>query len=213
MKRLTILATLALGLGLTRTATAATTDSLTVTITPNAYYSVTIDTTGVSLDLGSVALNTTTGTVSPALVTIQSTYATTDLKLQGSITSAGPTPWTFSNNTTRIENDKIAAWAVFTDTSVAVVPTSAGAFSGTEPVADSDLIGAGNPDVGDGGNTAHFVVAAGEAGYKTMEDMPNFAVDPAASHSNLWLKYRLPGSSTRSEAQFITHTLTAGAPN
>ena len=101
MKRLKKIAlALALGLGLAHVSQAAVTDQLVVTITPNAYYSVAIDTANVVLDLGTVALTASTQTVRPSTVTILSTFATTDLRLQGAITSAG-TPWTFDRSEER----------------------------------------------------------------------------------------------------------------
>mgnify|MGYP001620112206 CR=1 FL=1 len=216
MKRITILATLALGLGLVSTAQAATTtDSLTVTITPNAYYAVAIDTASVSLDLGSVALNAQTATVSPATVTIQSTYATTELDLDGTIASGG-TAWTFSADSTTAEQDKLVGWAVFTDTSVASAPAQSdetGHFNGTTQGTASDMFGLGNFAVGNaGGGESRFLSATDAGGYKSMNDMPNNIVDNPASRSHLWLRFRLPGSSTSSNAQNITVKLTAKQP-
>ena len=215
MKRITILATLALGLGLVSTAQAATTtDSLTVTITPNAYYAVAIDTASVALNLGSVALNTQTATVNPATVTIQSTYATTELNLDGTIATDAGTAWTFSADSTTAQTDKLVAWAVFTDTGVASAPAQAGEFfDGTTQGTDSDMFGLGDFAVGDAGaGESRFLAATTDAGYKSMNSMPNNIVDNPASRSHLWLRFRLPGSSTSSTAQNITVKLTARAP-
>src|SRR5436190_513653 len=93
-------------------------DSLTITITPNAGYSVMITTTNVGLDLGTVALGASTQTVRPSTVTVTSSFAATGLKLTGSMSGAG-IPWTYAINTAAQAQDELAAWAVFTDTSVA----------------------------------------------------------------------------------------------
>src|SRR2546423_835565 len=123
MKRITKVAlALALGLGLTQAVHAAVSDSLTVTITPNAFYAVDIDTGNVSLDLGTVGLNASTQTVQPSTVTVQSTYATTDLKLVGSISSVG-TAWSFDDDTSTSDNDKLAAWATFTSVARSSAPS------------------------------------------------------------------------------------------
>jgi len=214
---------IAVGLGLTGAAQAATSDSLTVTITPNAFYAVSINTAaagGGFLNLGAVSLGASTQTVSPAIVKVDSTYAKTDLTLIGQIwNNGGGTPWTFSSNTALTnETDKLASWAVFTDTSVAVAPTQGvgGAFDGTLPaVSDTDVISASGQDVGDNSTILRrFVLTAATAGYKTMEDIASSAADLAASKANLWLQFRLPAATTDgTNAQKIMLTLTAGAPN
>src|SRR5689334_19580721 len=130
---------LAFVLGLSHVAHAYnTSDSLTVTIAPNAFYAVDIDTANVVLNLGAVDLGVSTQTVSPSTVTVYSTFATTDLKLQGAI---GPT-WTFDDVTTSSESNKLAAWATFTSVARSSVPTqTADYFSGTAPnVDDTDVI-------------------------------------------------------------------------
>src|SRR5688500_8635589 len=111
MKRLK-LAALALGVIALGAIKSHAADHLTVTITPNAFYPVDIDTANVGLDLGTMALGASTPTVSPATVTVDSTYATTDLRLKGAIASAG-TAWAFDDNTASQDADKLAAWATF----------------------------------------------------------------------------------------------------
>src|SRR4051812_1936116 len=80
-------------------AKAATSDLLTVTITPNASYAVDIDTQNVTLNLGTVALGATVQTMRPSTVTVQSTYASTDLRLQGSIAVGSGQVWSFDGDT------------------------------------------------------------------------------------------------------------------
>jgi hypothetical protein len=194
-------------------AQAATNDSLTVTITPNAQYIVDIDSNpfaGAWLNLGAVNLGASTWTVRPATVAVQSTYATTELSLQG-------TPlddWTLDANTATNEADALKAWAVFTDTGVSNVPAQAsGYFSGTVPnVNNSDVIGTANLGVGTGGGLTQFVALPGDAGHKTMENIPSELVDAAASHAHLWLRFTLPPTTTTLTSKRIYLTLTAGAP-
>ena len=214
MKRIRKLAlALALGLGLAHVSQAAVTDQLVVTITPNAYYSVAIDTANVVLDLGTVALTASTQTVRPSTVTILSTFATTDLRLQGAITSAG-TPWTFDANTATQELDALAAWATFTSVAHSSAPAqTSGYFSGTQPgVDDSDVISTTNRYVGtQGGVLNQFETDSGDFGFKDMDALAP-SPDPLAI-SHLWLRFRLPLTTTSANAQSITITLTAVAPN
>ncbi|MDD5657213.1 MAG: hypothetical protein PHF00_08155, partial [Elusimicrobia bacterium] len=110
------------------------------------------------------------------------------------------------------ELNALQAWAVFTDTSVAASPSSGGAFNGTTPADSTDLIDA-DSRVGDGGGeTARFVLAATDPGYKSMNDIPNSATDAAASKAHLWFKFHTPPSSTATAAQKLYITLTAMAP-
>ncbi len=204
---------LAFTLGLAHVAQAAVTDSLTVTITPNAFYSVDIDTTNVALDLGVVDLAASTQTVQPSTVTILSSYATTDLRLQGTIDSAG-TDWTFDADTSSNELDALQAWGVFTTIAHTTAPAqSGGYFSGTQPgVNDSDLISTTNRYVGtQGGVTNQFEAASGEHGFK---DMDALAPSPAAAATSLlWLRFRLPSNTTTTNPQNISIILTAVQPS
>ena len=204
---------LAFGLGLTHVAQAAVTDQLTVTITPNAFYSVDIDTANVVLDLGTVALAASTQTVQPSTVTIDSTYATTDLRLEGAITSAG-TPWTFDADTTSNELDSLQAWATFTSVAHTTAPAqTSGYFSGTQPgVNDSDVISTTNRYVGTQGGVAnHFEAASGDHGFKDMDALP--PLPAAGGTALLWLRFRLPSNTSTTNAQNVHILLTAVQPN
>ena len=193
---------------------AAVSDSLTVTITPNAFYAVDIDTANVSLNLGTLALSASTQTVHPSTVTIQSTYATTDLKLQGAIASAG-TPWSFDTATASEEADSLAAWATFTSVARSSAPAQGGDyFSGTSTsTASTDLIDTQNRYVGssvDDGTVNHF---ENNSDFDS-KDMDDLAPHPApAAKSHLWLNFRLPNATTTNNAQNVTITLTAVEPN
>lgn len=196
------------------TARAASTDSVTVTVRPNAYYAVTIDTGNVVMDLGTVDLNTATQTVRPATVTVQSTFATTDLKLRGSISSA-VTPWTFDDDSTSSEPDKIAAWATFTSVQRSSVPAMAGDyFSGTAPAAvGSDVLSASDRYAGSSASDGTTDLFETNSGFdaKNMDALPPDP-DPAAK-SHLWLYFRLPSATSTGDLQNVTVTVTATAPN
>jgi len=206
-RKIKILIALALGLGFASTARAATSGALTVTITPNAFYAIAIDTTNVALNMGTVALAASTQTVSPSTVTIQSTYASTDITLQGAIT-AGSNPWSFSADSTTLTNDQLAAWATFTTVARSSVPAQGSYFSGTVPgAANSSMVDASARYAGTG---------SGHAGLFTTSALFDSAtVDHIAvnAKSQLWLYFRLPPTSTGNAAQNITLTLTAVAPN
>jgi hypothetical protein len=214
MKRLSIAWVLAFVLGLVVSkAHAADNDSLTVTITPNAFYAVDIDTASVVLDLGSMALSASTQTVQPATVTIQSTYAQTDLTLIGNITAPGGTPWTFDASSASVNPNELAAWATFTTVSRSSAPIQeSGYFSGTAPnVDDSDLISGTARYVGTNGSIDNLF-EAGAADF-AFKDMDALAPDPdPLAKSHLWLYFRMPSASSSSVAQNISVTLTAVQP-
>lgn len=190
---------------------AADADSLTITIRPNAYYAVDIDTANVSMDLGTVGLGLSTQTVSPATVTIQSTFAQTELQIHGSIDSL--VPWSFDADTSDQNPDQLAAWATFTTVARTSAPVqSGGYFSGTVPgAANSDVISTTTRYVGTGGGGTNLFEANGEFAYKDMNDLPPDP-DPLGK-SHLWLYFRLPNATTEDDPQNITITITATAPN
>lgn len=208
------------GLGLlsciSRPVFAASTDTLTISITPNAFYAVDIDTTNIAnqMNLGVINLGASTQTVRPSTVTIQSTFATTDLKLQGGIGSSG-TPWTFDDDTASSDTDKLAAWATFTSVARSSAPTQTGDyFSGTVAGASgSDVIDAANRYVGDSGTQLTTNLFETNSGFdsKNMDALPPIPDPNGRAH--LWLYFRLPSATTSINAQNITITLTAVAPD
>ena len=208
-----VLLALGLVLGTGIAAQAADQDALTVTIRPNAFYSVDIDTANVGLDLGTVALGASTQTVSPATVTINSTYADTDLRLRGDIDSAASVIWQFDLDTSDQNLDRLAAWATFTDVARTSAPAQGGGyFSGTVPGdPNSDAIAATTRYVGSGGGTTNLFEANGEFAFKDMDALAP-SPDPE-SLSHLWLYFRLPNASTDDDAQNVTITLMAVLPN
>jgi hypothetical protein len=198
-------------------AAAAATDSLTVTVTPNAAYSLTLSTglAANSFSLGSVNLAASTFTVNPATVTITSSFATTGLTVQGLLTGG----WTLeTSNTASLGQDKLAAWAVFTDTGVSLASTVAGlggAFSGTASnVDDSDLLDPTGRSVGNAATSPlrNYVLTSGAADWKPMHNLPPSSTDAGGAASHLWLKLTLPPTTSTVAQQSLTVVVTAGAP-
>ena len=213
----------AIGLGMLWTGTAQAAqapdkDMLTVTVTPNASYSMTLSTAlaAGSFALGNVNLAASTFTVKPATVTITSSFATTGLTLQG-VLSGG---WTLETaNTAVLAQDKLAAWAVFTDTGVSVAATVAGlagAFSGTAANgADSDVLSGTAYGVGNAATVGvrQYVLGTGAASnYKSMFNLPPTSTDPGGSAAHLWLKLTLPPTTSFPGQQSLTVVVTAAAP-
>ncbi|MDP3541708.1 MAG: hypothetical protein Q8T11_04485 [Elusimicrobiota bacterium] len=211
-------AALALLAGLAVNASAADTDSLAVTITPEASYSLTLSTgpgAGDWLNLGVVPLSGSTWTVRPATVTVTSSYTNTDLTLIGTMLSGG---WALEDvDASAPTADRLGAWAVFTDTSVAASPGQAsGYFSGIAPdTTGSDVIDDIVQDVGTGADgKIMFVAAPGDAGYRSMEDNKStMSGDTPAATSHLWLRFKLPPTTTNLDPKVLQLTVTAGAPN
>ena len=196
------------------TAWGASTDSLTISILPNAYYAVDIDTANVTLNLGTVDLGASTQTVHPSTVSIQSTFATTDLRVQEAISSGG-TPWSFDTDSTTIETDGLAVWATFTSIERSSAPTqTADYFSGTVPgAAGSDMVSTTNRYVGDSASFSTSNLFENNSGFDS-KNMDGMAPEPnAAAKSHLWLYFRLPNATTSSAAQNISITITAVAPD
>jgi hypothetical protein len=206
-------------LGLTLTAASAranTEDSLTVTITPQASYGVQVDTTNTNLDLGAVGLNTATNTVTASTVTITSSYASTNLTLQGVMGGTG-TPWQFaSTNAAAPTSDHLGVWAVFTDTSVGTAASFGAADSGgdywvgTASGTTANVVSGTPQAVGGTAGAGQFITKqTSDAGYKTMTNLPSDNADPGGSESHLFLGFKLPPSTTDTHPKLITFVLTA----
>jgi hypothetical protein len=203
--------TLALGLliGFASLSHAASTDALTVTIRPNAFYSFTLSTANVGLDLGTIDLGASTQTVSPATVTITSTYLNTDLQLSGFITSGG-TAWTFDTNTASNDSNQLQAWAMFSDTSLKTAPVqNADYFRGTTPGSNSCVVDGNSRFLGtsNAGAVANaYEVNSTASGFQDMDGLI------ASAQSHMWMYFRLPSATTSNQVQNVTLVLTASAP-
>ena len=93
---------------------------------------------------------------------------------------------------------------------------ASGYFSGTTPdTDDSDVIDDIVQDVGTGADTKKmFVAVSGDAGYRSMEDNKSTAAgDVPLATSHLWLRFKLPPTTTDLTPKLLQLTVTAGAPN
>jgi hypothetical protein len=216
----------ALGLAGTAWAGAGTaSDSLTVTITPQASYIITVTTPTSGANLGAVPLGQSTWTVQATTVAVTSTYQWTGLSLTASVSHAG-TAWSFVSSNTHVQ-DGMSAWALFTDTSVVTAPAptlvSGAIVSGV--VTSSNVVAAGTLQVGPTGGAAcasgsytagtasmaRFERWDGGAGFKNMECLPTEALDLYGAQPHMFLYFTLPPTSTDATAQNVTFLLLAQA--
>ena len=194
-KRLIAIGLLAIMAGMTGRAWAAQSDALTVTIIPAGSYAVDIDTAGVSLTFNAQALDADNNVVLPATVTIQSTFATTDLKLDALSSGAG-IPWNLATTNTQ---DNLQMWTLFTSTTVQTIPAKSGDnFDDTnDRVGDGDT--ASTHQVGD-------LVNFEDGAFDTDSQTP-------LKKSHLWVRFHTPSATTDNNDKLIKLTLTAEAPN
>ena len=171
-------------------------DSITISVTPNVDRGVSIDSAAVTLDLGVVSLTQSAQTISPATVTILGTLAGQELDVTGTITA----PWIFdvtpSIDTASTEQDALAFYLLFSDTTLSGAPTAGefvadnGAFTGTTLRAGGDV-----------GNGTTFEKTGG--GVFDMDTL----VPTETQH--LWFFLRMPGTTTSSTQKQVQITLTA----
>jgi type 1 fimbria pilin len=171
-------------------------DSIQITITPNIDRGVQIDSQTVSVDLGTIGLQTTTQTVRPATVTILGTVASQELTVAGSILPTWSFDTTPSIDTTSMEVDALAFYLLFSDTTLSEAPP------GAEFVSDS------------GAFTGQTLRAGGDAGPGTVFEKTNGGAKDMdtlapAEQAHLWFFLRLPGTTSSANAQTVTVTLTA----
>ncbi len=178
-------------------------DQIIITITPNVDRGVEIDTGSVILDMGTVDLYTTTQTVSPATVTILGTLAGQELDLTGSI-EGGAIDWTFDTSPTTVgetggEEDALAAYVLFSDTSLSLAPTASDFADGTALASFS------------GGSPQRAGSASGDGTKHEMTGAANVDMDDKDPNdtAHLWIFLRLPSITSTSNAQEVTFTLTA----
>ncbi len=173
-------------------------DSLTITITPNVDRGVDIDTGSVTLNLGTVDLLDSAQTVTPATVTILGNVAAQELDVSGAIASVG-TPWTFdatpSTDTLLGATDELAMFVLFSTTGLSLAPD--GDDFGTD-----DASFTGSARAGASGGTGLKFEKTG-TGAQDMDDLA------PSDTQHLWLFLRLPSTTTGSDDQLVTMTLTA----
>ncbi len=185
-------------------------DSITIRITPNIDFGVDIDSGtpmesgGGLIDLGSVDLYVATQTVRPATVTILGNLASAgantgqELDVSGQILGAGG--WSFdltpSTWATSGENDALATYIMFSDTSLSLAPDGDDfAAAGNEADFTGTTLRAGGAGATNGGKF--------ELGATEMDDLsPN-------DERHMWFFFRLPNNTSNGNANDIQITLTA----
>ena len=204
MKRvLTTLMVLGITLGFVRVVQAAQTDNIHITIAPNAFYDITIASGDVGVALGTVELSASSATVAPATITINSTYAETDLSITGSVDGG----WSFDTSSNSVVANEIAAWVAFTAISRTSAPVAGSTyFTGTSTdAAGSGLISGTVDDAGSNGTlTDRFEVTDGPH----VQDMD--AMSPS-EQAHMWFHFRMPSASGTNGTKNMNFLLTAGA--
>ena len=175
------------------------TAQITITITPNVDRSVTITTTNVNMDLGSLTLGAlvSTQTVSPATVTVQGTISNTDLEISASISGG----WAFDADSTTVETDNLATWVTLTNTNIVAAPVQdATHFKGTAAGAGNALIDGSFTRIGSDG-------ASGAGRFEDgVTDTDHFAAGTFKRH--MWTYFRLPNGTSTTNPQKVTFVLT-----
>jgi hypothetical protein len=213
-------ALLALGTAVTARAAdpnaANTEDGLTVRITPNADYGVTIDTANVGvaggvIDLGALNLYASTFTVKPATVTITGTVSKRgtqggqELDVKANILTANgwifdPTPTT---DATSGAVDELAMYLLMSDAAGAAGPTGA-QFATAGAAAELTSGGAGTQ-----ASLLYRAGGAGGAGTKFEFGATDLDQMSVGNQRNLWMYFRLPSETSTGNAQDVAVTLTA----
>ena len=217
--RAALAAVLVAGLGTGAWATdpnaANTEDGLTVRITPNADYGVSIDTTGLDsggvLDLGAMDLYTSTFTVRPATVTITGTVSKRgsqggqELDVVAKILTTNG--WIFDSSPTTDATsgsvDELAMFLLMSDTTLSANP---GGASFTTAGAAAQVT-----DAGAGGQTSLTYRAGGVNSNGSKFEFGGVDLDQMSVNykRHLWMYFRLPNETSTGVAQDIAVTLTA----
>ena len=180
------------------------TAQITITIRPNVNRSVTITTDNVNMDLGLVDLTgayVATQTVKPATVTIGGSFSNTDLLLSANISGG----WSFDASSNTIEQDKLATWVTFSNTSIANAPAQdANYFNGTGESAGTALLAvdAANYPATRVGNDHTVQPGHFENGSDSMNEMN------IGDKRHMWMMFRMPSATTVTANQYITFVLT-----
>ncbi len=181
-------------------------DQIVIRITPNADYGVEIDTTNVTLDLGTLSLGTTAFLVKPATVTIVGTVSRRGVSNTGQeldvtagltggwLLDAAPTTGSQAGNL-----DELAMYLLFSATSLSEAPSGVDFASGNADitVTQSAIRAGGTAGVG-----TRFEKATGFG----TTDMDNLSV---SNKKHMWAWFRLPSETSVGGAQDVTVTLTA----
>ena len=195
---------------------ANTEDGLTVRITPNADYGVTIDTANVGgaatglIDLGAMDLYTSTYTLKPATVTITGTVSARagnggqELDVTARLLTASgwifdPTPTT---DATSGSVDELAMFLLMSPTTLSAAPSAAN-FVGAGAAAEvtSGAVGTQTSLGYRGGGLS----GAGTK-FEFGTDLDQMSVN---DKKHLWMYFRLPSETSTGTAQDLAVTLTA----
>jgi hypothetical protein len=195
---------------------ANTEDGLTIRITPNADYGVTIDTANVGvdggvIDLGAMDLYTSTWTVRPATVTITGTVSKRgaqggqELDVTARILTANG--WIFDSTPTTDALggavDELAMFLLMSGTDISVAPSGIN-FAQMGDAAEVT-------DAGAAGTTSLTYRAGGAGGTGTKFEFGGTDLDQMSVNDkkHLWMYFRLPSETSTGNAQDIAVTLTA----
>jgi hypothetical protein len=187
--------------------TANDAEGLTVRITPNADYGVTIDTTNLQggasgvIELGTLDMYASTFTVRPATVTIAGGVSRRGASNTGQeldVTAGISGGWfldaTPTTTGTGGEIDGLAMYLLFSPTSISQAPSGGEFVDGT----------------GDVTATGTAIRAGGSAGggvkFENGTDMDNLSVGNAR---HMWMYFRMPSETSTGSDQDVTVTLTA----
>ena len=195
---------------------ANTEDGLTVRITPNADYGVTIDTANVGvagdvIDLGAMDLYTSTFNVKPATVTVTGTVSKRganggqELDVTAAVLTANgwifdPTPTT---DATSGAVDELAMFLLMSDTTLSASPGGASfTDAGVAAQVTSGAVGT---------QTSHTYRAGGLGGAGSKFEFGGVDLDQMSvgNKRHLWMYFRLPSETSTGSAQDIAVTLTA----
>ena len=209
-RRMAVSAVLLFGLALAvmkEAAYAAETAGITISMTPNVSFGVTLDTTGIQMDLGTLSLGATAQLLKPATMTITGTWAQQEVNVGAQITSAG-TPWAFDTSPSTAPNtgtaiNALAAFTIFTSIAEGASPT--GDQFGvdiTNPVKSKavGIPGWTTRAGGEGGTGERFALSDG-----VMDNLP------VGTKRHVWFYFRLPNTTTSGQKQDVMFTLTATA--
>ena len=191
---------------------------LTVRITPNADYGVTIDTanvfdTGSVLDLGALNLYSSTYTLKPATVTITGTVSKNtgsglggqELDVAASILTANG--WVFDQSPTTDQTsgevDALAMFLLMSPTTLSEAPSGA-SFTDAGAAAQVTAAAAGS-------QTSLTYRGGGLGGAGTKFEFGGTDLDQMSvgDKRHLWMYFRLPSETSTGNAQDIAVTLTA----
>ncbi len=172
--------------------------NLEISIIPHFDRGVEIDTATVQLNLGAVEMGASTQTVRPATVTIIGNVLNNELNLSANIVGG----WTFDDDVTSTDTDKLANWIVFKSATDPAMPAKGGAnFDDANDSLQSATPNFGPVRVGtQGGNSG--LNGRFEDGVTDMDSL----VPQDKRH--IWFYFRTPGATSFTNQQEIHYTLT-----